>query len=92
MDFLEVHAENCMSAGGPALHHMERLWARWPLSVQGLGLSIGADGPLYLLHLDRLAAVVERFEPRWVSEHLACGDTTREGERAGELNLRSRRG
>lgn len=69
--FLEVHAENFMSAGGPDLRRLERLRAHWPLSVHGVGLSIGADGPLDVSHLERLAAVVERFEPRWVSEHLA---------------------
>ena len=71
VDFLEVHAENCMSAGGPLLRQLERVRTRWPLSVHGVGLSIGAEGPLDVAHLERLAAVVERFEPRWVSEHLA---------------------
>jgi uncharacterized protein len=71
VDFLEVHAENFMGAGGPALRQLERLRARWPLSVHGVGLSIGADGSLAAAHLERLAALVERFEPRWVSEHLA---------------------
>lgn len=71
VDFLEVHAENFMGCGGPALRQLERLRERLPLSVHGVGLSIGSDGPLDPAHLARLAAVVERFEPRWVSEHLA---------------------
>lgn len=71
VDFLEVHAENFMSVGGPALRQLERMRSRWPLSVHGVGLSIGSDGPLDINHLERLAAAVERFEPRWVSEHLA---------------------
>jgi hypothetical protein len=71
VDFLEVHAENCMGAGGPWLRQLERLRAQRPLSVHGVGLSIGAEGPLDAAHLERLAAVVGRFEPGWVSEHLA---------------------
>ena len=71
LDFLEVHAENYMVAGGPFLRHLERVRERWPLSIHGVGLSIGGDGPLDRDHLDRLAALVERFEPRWFSEHLA---------------------
>lgn len=71
VDFLEVHAENVMGAGGPALRQLARLRAAYPLSVHGVGLSIGAEGPLDAEHLARLAAVVERFQPRWVSEHLA---------------------
>ena len=65
VDFLEVHAENFMGPGGPALRQLERLRARRPLSVHGVGLSIGSDEPLDVNHLGRLAAVVERFEPRW---------------------------
>ncbi len=71
VDFLEIHAENFMGCGGPALRQLERLRERLPLSVHGVGLSIGSEGPLDLAHLARLADVVERFEPRWVSEHLA---------------------
>ncbi len=71
VDFLEVHAENFMGAGGPSLRQLAQVRSRWPLSVHGVGLSIGSDGPLDVGHLERLAAVVERFEPQWVSEHLA---------------------
>lgn len=71
VDFLEVHAENFMGAGGPALRQLDRLRAGLPLSVHGVGLSIGSDGPLDDDHLGRLATLAERFEPRWVSEHLA---------------------
>lgn len=71
VDFFEVHAENYMVAGGPHLRHLEQVRARWPLSIHGVGLSIGADGALDARHLDRLAALVLRFEPHWVSEHLA---------------------
>jgi hypothetical protein len=71
VDFFEVHAENYMVAGGPFLRHLEALRARWPLSIHGVGLSIGAPGPLDEAHLQRLQALLERFEPQWFSEHLA---------------------
>lgn len=70
-DFLEVHAENYLVAGGPMLRQLEAVRARWPLSVHGVGLSIGGDGALDERHLDRLCSLVRRFEPRWFSEHLA---------------------
>ena len=60
-----------VSAGGPSLRQLERMRSRWPMSVHGVGLSIGSVGPLDRGHLERLAAAVERFEPQWVSEHLA---------------------
>ena len=44
--FFEVHAENYMVAGGPFHHYLERIRADTPLSIHGVGLSIGGDGPL----------------------------------------------
>jgi uncharacterized protein (UPF0276 family) len=71
LDFFEVHAENYMVAGGPFLRHLERVRARWPLSLHGVGLSIGGTGALDERHLARLETLVRRFEPAWFSEHLA---------------------
>lgn len=71
LGFLEVHAENWMIAGGPRLRQLDRIRERWPLSVHGVGLSLGGTDPLDEAHLDRLAEVVARVEPVWVSEHLA---------------------
>jgi len=71
LDFVEVHAENYMVRGGPFLAHLERVRERHSLSVHGVGLSIGGPGPLDARHLDRLAALLSRLEPRWFSEHLA---------------------
>lgn len=71
VDFFEVHAENYMVAGGPRLRWLEQVRSRWPLSLHGVGLSIGGDEPLCQAHLARLATLVQRFEPRWFSEHLA---------------------
>ena len=71
VDFFEVHAENYMVDGGPFLRHLERVRERWPLSIHGVGLSIGGDGPLDQAHLARLAALLKRYQPAWFSEHLA---------------------
>ncbi|MBL8329497.1 MAG: DUF692 domain-containing protein [Rubrivivax sp.] len=69
--FLEVHAENYMVSGGPALRQLQQLRERWPLSIHGVGLSIGGEEPLDEAHLQRLQTLVQRFQPRWFSEHLA---------------------
>jgi uncharacterized protein (UPF0276 family) len=71
VDFVEVHAENYLVAGGPRLRRLEQLRERLPLSIHGVGLSIGGEAPLDEAHLDALDALVRRFEPRWFSEHLA---------------------
>jgi len=70
LGFLEVHAENYLGAGGPFHHYLGRIAEHYPLSVHGVGLSIGGD-QLNLTHLDRLATLLARYEPQWFSEHLA---------------------
>jgi uncharacterized protein (UPF0276 family) len=69
--FAEVHAENYMGAGGAPHAQLTRLRARAPLSLHGVGLSIGAEGALDEAHLDRLAALIDRYQPAVFSEHLA---------------------
>ncbi|GGK43021.1 MNIO family bufferin maturase [Salinarimonas ramus] len=71
LGFLEVHAENYMGAGGPAHARLGRLRAEYPLSVHGVGLSIGGPGPLDETHLARVKAVCDRYAPESFSEHLA---------------------
>lgn len=69
--WLEVHAENYMEAGGAPHRYLTLLRERYPLSVHGVGLSIGAAAPLDELHLSRLRTVCDRYQPGLVSEHLA---------------------
>lgn len=69
--FLEVHAENYMGAGGPPHAMLARLRRDHALSIHGVGLSIGGEGPLDREHLKRLNALCDRYEPQSFSEHLA---------------------
>ncbi|WP_456023537.1 MNIO family bufferin maturase [Pseudomonas protegens] len=69
--FFEVHAENYMVAGGPFHHFLGLIREQYPLSLHGVGLSIGAEGPLDQQHLKRLAELIERYQPHSFSEHLA---------------------
>lgn len=69
--FFEVHAENYMVAGGPFHHFLGLIREQYPLSLHGVGLSIGAEGALDSQHLQRLAALIERYQPQSFSEHLA---------------------
>lgn len=71
LDFLEVHSENYFGEGGAALDWLERLRPSYALSLHGVGLSLGSTDPLDQRHLARLAALADRFEPEWVSEHLS---------------------
>ncbi|WP_321344776.1 DUF692 domain-containing protein [Breoghania sp.] len=69
--FFEVHAENYMGAGGPPHAQLSAVCERYPLSLHGVGLSIGGEGPLDEAHLARLKALNERYAPVLFSEHLA---------------------
>ncbi|MBZ9866422.1 DUF692 domain-containing protein [Mesorhizobium sp. CA15] len=68
--WLEVHAENYMGDGA-GVQALERLRQTYPLSVHGVGLSLGSAQGLDRDHLERLRKVCERFQPDLVSEHLA---------------------
>jgi uncharacterized protein (UPF0276 family) len=69
--FFEVHAENYMGAGGPPHRCLGAIRDRYPLSLHGVGLSIGAAHPLDHSHLQRLRRLIDRYEPALFSEHLA---------------------
>jgi uncharacterized protein (UPF0276 family) len=71
IDFFEVHAENYMGDGGPPHHFLREVRSRYPLSLHGVGLSIGAAGRLDPAHLARLRRLVDHYQPCRFSEHLA---------------------
>lgn len=69
--WLEVHSENYFAAGGQALQTLSAVRADYPISLHGVGLSLGSAGPLDQQHLNRLASLARRIEPVRVSEHLS---------------------
>lgn len=68
--WLEMHSENLFSAGGALHAAMERIRAEYPLSLHGVGLSLGSADVLDAAHLEHLKALVDRYQPSLVSEHL----------------------
>ena len=71
--WLEAHSENLFSAGGGMHSAMEQIRADYPLSLHGVGLSLGSSDRLDPTHLARLAALVTLYQPELVSEHLCWG-------------------
>ena len=69
--WLEIHAENYMGDGGRPLAQLRHLAERFPISVHGVGLSIGGEGPLDRDHLARLRHLCDWANPASFSEHLA---------------------
>jgi uncharacterized protein (UPF0276 family) len=69
--WFEVHAENYMFEGGPRLAMLEEIRRERPLSIHGVGLSLGSAEDPDADHLAALKRLVDRFQPELVSEHLA---------------------
>ncbi|MGA2780233.1 MAG: DUF692 domain-containing protein [Steroidobacteraceae bacterium] len=69
--WFEAHTENYFADGGPQIAFLERIRERYPLSLHGVGLSLGSTDALNRDHLVRLRRAVARFRPALVSEHLS---------------------
>ncbi|MEE2565521.1 MNIO family bufferin maturase [Hyphobacterium marinum] len=69
--WVEVHPENYMSEGGPRLAWLDAIAAEHPLSLHGVGLSLGGTERPDRDHLKRLKALADRYAPALMSEHLA---------------------
>lgn len=83
ISFMEVHPQNYFVAGGPAHRWLSAVAADYPLSFHSVGLSLGRAQGVDQDELDALAALVERYQPALVSDHLAWCSTP--GERFPDL-------
>ena len=68
--WLEVHTENYMGGGKP-LAYLEAIRAHYPISLHGVGLSLGSAEGLDVVHLERIRQTALRIQPALVSEHLS---------------------
>jgi uncharacterized protein (UPF0276 family) len=69
--WFEAHSENYLADGGAHVACLARIREDYPLSLHGVGLSLGSSDPLDAEHLRLLRRAVARFEPALVSEHLS---------------------
>ena len=79
INWLEVHSENFFAEGGMAIHILEEVKEKYPLSFHGVGLSLGSADGLNEKHLKKLKNIVDNFRPALVSEHISwsnIGSTT----------------
>jgi len=74
--WFEAHSENYFAEGGLPLYYLERIRSNYPLSLHGVGLSLGSTDPLNSEHLHKLKSLIARFEPGLVSEHLSWGSVS----------------
>jgi len=69
--WLEVHPENYMGAGGPPHRSLQAIRSHYPVAFHGVGLSLGSADRLDRDHVAALRALIGRYEPALVSEHLS---------------------
>ncbi len=70
VEWVEILTENYLVPGGKPLDYLDRIRARYPVTMHGVSLSIGGTDPLDEEYLRALKGLVERVEPAWVSDHL----------------------
>ncbi len=68
--WFEVHTENYIG-GGIAPRYLDRIRQDYPISLHGVGLSLGSAEGLDAAHLARVRNAIDRFAPGLVSEHLS---------------------
>lgn len=84
LDFIEVHSENFFADGGATLAVLDAGREAYELSLHGVGLGLGSAAGLDDWHLQRLARLAQRVQPRWVSDH-ACFARVGSGLHAADL-------
>ena len=80
LGFVEVHSENFYADGAVQRQGLDRIRARWDVSLHGVGLSLGSASGLDTAHLDRLARLVDEIQPVRVSDHAAFARGTPDGQ------------
>jgi uncharacterized protein len=70
VDFFELLTENYLGSSARALEFADRIAARFPVVLHGVSLSIGSTDPLDLDYLRLVAALAERVDARWISDHV----------------------
>lgn len=71
LGWFEIHPENYMGEGGLPHKYLNEIRQQHSLSMHGVGMSLGSAEGVDQAHLDRLKALVDRYEPHQVSEHVA---------------------
>ena len=70
VDWFEIISENYMVPGGKPLHYLDQIRQDYPLVMHGVSMSIGSTDPLNRDYLKNLKQLIERVQPRWISDHL----------------------
>lgn len=68
--WFEILSDNYFSAGGASLYHLEKICSAYPVTLHGVGLSLGSTDPLNLAYLNKLKTLIKLTKPHLISDHL----------------------
>ena len=68
--WFEVLSDNYLSQSGPSFFHLEKIRAHYPITLHGVGMSLGSTDALNISYLKKLKSLIQRTEPLLVSDHL----------------------
>lgn len=68
--WFEVLSDNYLCDGGPGLQHLEKVRSLYPITLHGVGMSLGSTDPINVTYFKKLKSLIERFQPALVSDHL----------------------
>lgn len=68
--WFEILSDNYFAAGGSSLRHLDQIRAHYPVTMHGVGMSIGSTDPLDMSYLQKLKTLINRINPLLVSDHL----------------------
>jgi len=69
--WFELLSDNYMAEGGLPILRAEKIRENYPITLHGVGMSLGSADPLNMDYLARLKLLIQRLEPAYVSDHLA---------------------
>lgn len=70
LGFLEILTENYMIEGGKPLYYLDKLRQDYPMVMHGVSMSLGSVDPINKTYLNELKQLIDRVEPKWISDHL----------------------
>ncbi|MFT5218803.1 MAG: hypothetical protein ACI9LO_002717 [Planctomycetota bacterium] len=70
IDWFEILSENYMIDGGKPLYYLDIIRQDYPMVIHGVSMSLGSSDPLDQNYLKQLKGLIERVQPRWISDHL----------------------
>jgi hypothetical protein len=69
--WFELLSDNYMADGGLPIQRAEKIRQDYPVTLHGVGMSLGSADPLNMNYLQRLKNLADRLQPAYVSDHIA---------------------